>query len=117
MPLHNLQVVECETDLKNFDMGSLDVDGEAGALNTKRPIQYSGKSIKLYSSSSDYNIGDMLTDITLKGTVNGRSKKIYLSLKTTTTVTFFNAGVKEVLTTDEIKKGKIKKENKLNQSV
>lgn len=102
------------TDLKNFKTGTLEVDGEAGASNTKRPIQYNGSDITLYTTSPDNNIGDMLTDITLKGKINNKDKEIYLSLKTTTTVTFFNAGIKEVFPTDDIKKGKIKNDNGLD---
>jgi len=101
------------TDLGEFDQGSLFVDGTAGALNTKRPLQYSGSNIQLLSSSADFNIGKMVTDITLKGSVKKKKKEIYLSLKTTSTVTFFNVGIKEVLTTDEIKKNNITNKNGL----
>lgn len=102
------------TDFKKFLKGSLDVDAEAGALNTKRPIQYTGGNIKLYSVSPSFNIGPMVTDITLKGKIGQKKKEIYLSLKTTTTVTFFNVGVKEVLTTQEIKSKNIKNTNGLS---
>jgi len=101
------------TDFKNFDKNTLEVDTEAGALNTKRPIQYSGNKIQLLSSSPDFDIGKMVTDITLKGKVNKKNKEVYLSLKTTSTVTFFNVGVKEVLTTEEIKKKNITNKNGL----
>jgi hypothetical protein len=98
------------TNLKNFS--TLDVDAEAGAKNTKRPIQYT-PNIHLYSTSADNNIGDMLTDITLIGTVGNKKQNIYLSLKTTSTVTFFNVGIKEVLPTSEIKSGNISNKNGL----
>ena len=101
------------TDLGKFDQGSLFVDGTAGALNTKRPLQYSGSNIQLLSTSANFDIGKMVTDITLKGTVKKKKKEIYLSLKTTSTVTFFNVGIKEVLTTDEIKKNNITNKNGL----
>jgi hypothetical protein len=101
------------TDFKNFDKNTLEVNTEAGALNTKRPIQYSGNKIQLLSSSPDFDIGKMVTDITLKGKVNKKNKEVYLSLKTTSTVTFFNVGVKEVLTTEEIKKKNITNKNGL----
>lgn len=102
------------TDFKNFDKNTLEVDAEAGALNTKRPIQYTGNKIQLLSATPDYNIGKMVTDITLKGKVKKQQKEIYLSLKTTSTVTFFNVGVKEVLTTEEIKKKNITNKNGLS---
>jgi hypothetical protein len=101
------------TDLGKFDQGSLFVDGTAGASNTKRPLQYSGSNIQLLSNSADFNIGKMVTDITLKGSVKKKKKEIYLSLKTTSTVTFFNVGIKEVLTTEEIKKNNITNKNGL----
>jgi hypothetical protein len=101
------------TPLGSFDVGSLIVDGDAGASNTKRPIQYSPTGIELLSTSPNYDIGKMLTDITLSGTVSGRKKEIYLSLKTTTTVTFFNAGITTALPKEEIKKGNIVNKNGL----
>jgi len=98
------------TNLKNFS--TLDVDAEAGAKNTKRPIQYT-PNIHLFSTSTDNKIGDMLTDITLIGQIDKKKESIYLSLKTTSTVTFFNVGIKEVLTTAEIKTGTISNKNGL----
>jgi hypothetical protein len=101
------------TDFNKFSDGSLEVDAEAGALNTKRPIQYTG-GIKLHSVSPTFDIGPMVTDITLRGKIGKKEKEIYLSLKTTTTVTFFNVGVKEVLTTQEIKSKRIENKNGLS---
>jgi len=111
---YSIEEVYNITDFKNFDKNTLDVDTEAGASNTKRPVQYTGNKIQLLSASPDFDIGKMVTDITLKGKVSKKQKEIYLSLKTTSTVTFFNVGVKEVLTTDEIKKGNITNKNGLS---
>jgi hypothetical protein len=74
---------------------------QEGAANTKRPLQFT-QNITIMAPP-DNNIGKMVTDITLKN--NGKS--VYLSLKSTTTVTFFNVGVKTILTTPEIKSGNI----------
>jgi len=80
-----------------------------GELNNRRPIVFS-PSVKISSQISvvDNNLGPVVTDITLTTCNN---KKIYLSLKTGGTVTFFNSGVRTVLTPSEIKSGKIKNTN------
>jgi hypothetical protein len=75
-----------------------------GELNNKRPFVYSPQV--LISSQipvNDNNLGPIVTDITLE---SGR-KQFYLSLKTGGTVTFFNSGIKTVLTPKEIKSGEI----------
>jgi hypothetical protein len=77
---------------------------EVGELNNKRPFIYSPQV--LISSQipvTNNNLGPIVTDITLQ---SGR-KKEYLSLKTGGTVTFFNSGIKTVLTPQEIKSGEI----------
>jgi hypothetical protein len=99
------------TSFKDFE--TLDIDSTAGAANTKRPIQYVGNKIKLYSTSPTFDVGKMLTDTTISGKIGNKTKELYLSLKTTSTVTFFNAGTTQALTTEEIKKGNIKNKNGL----
>jgi hypothetical protein len=84
---------------------------EVGELNNKRPFVFSptvhiGSQIPVQNN----NLGPIVTDITLKC---GKSKEIYLSCKTGGTVTFFNSGIKTVLTPTEIKSGLIKNENGL----
>jgi len=84
---------------------------EVGELNNKRPFEFTptvhiGSQIPVQNN----NLGPIVTDITLEC---GRSKKVYLSCKTGGTVTFFNSGVKTVLTTAEIKSGLIKNPNGL----
>lgn len=75
-----------------------------GGENTKRPLIYSPK-IKLSNpKGSGYNIGKSVTDITL----HTDTQEIYLSLKLGTTVTFFNVGVRTVLSPDDIKSYNIK---------
>ena len=74
--------------------------------NTKRPILFN--PIRLSNTKGSGNdIGKSVTDIT----VNADGKETYLSLKTSSTTTFFNVGTKKILSTKEIKEGEIK--NKL----
>jgi hypothetical protein len=76
-----------------------------GELNNKRPFIFSPQV--LISSKipiSDNNLGPVVTDITLVCD----KKEIYLSLKTGGTVTFFNSGIRTVLSPQEIKTGRIK---------
>jgi len=76
-----------------------------GELNNKRPFVYS-PSVLISSKIpvTNNNLGPVVTDITL---ISGK-KEIYLSLKTGGTVTFFNSGIRTVLSPEEIKSGKIK---------
>jgi hypothetical protein len=79
-----------------------------GELNNRRPIVYSPKI--LISSKMpirDNNLGPVVSDVTLIS----QKKEYYLSLKTSGTVTFFNAGIKSVFLTSEIKSGKISNDN------
>jgi hypothetical protein len=82
-----------------------------GELNNKRPFVFTPQV--LISSKipvQDNNLGPVVTDITL---VCDGKKEIYLSLKTGGTVTFFNSGVRTVLSPDEIKTGRIKNKDGL----
>lgn len=76
-----------------------------GELNNKRPFIFS-PSVLISSKIpvKNNNLGPVVTDITL--IVNGK-EEIYLSLKTGGTVTFFNSGIKTVLSPAEIKTGRI----------
>ena len=64
-----------------------------GGLNTKRPLTFSDKAITCgHIENDNYNIGRAVTDVTIK-TDEG---EIYLSLKSGSSVTFVNAGVKKL---------------------
>lgn len=83
---------------------------QMGALNQKRPLVFSGKDVFI-GTSGDPNIGKTVTDIT----VTADNKEVYLSLKATGTVTFFNAGVARIFLPDEMKKsGTVKNANGLS---
>ena len=84
---------------------------EVGELNNKRPFVFSPKV--LISSKipvMNNNLGPVVTDVTL---ICDQKKEIYLSLKTGGTVTFFNSGIRTVLSPQEIKTGKIKNKDGL----
>ena len=77
-----------------------------GALNTKRPLVFSDSAITISNTKGKgLDIGETISDITLE--MDHGKKKIYLSLKTGSTVTFFNVGVKTILTKSEIMSGNI----------
>jgi hypothetical protein len=70
-----------------------------GGENTKRPIMYNSDITLANPKGQGTDIGASVTDITL----TNDSETIYLSLKLGTTVTFFNVGVRTVLSPDMIK--------------
>tara|TARA_B100000925_G_C21950001_1_gene448520 strand:- start:45 stop:1121 length:1077 start_codon:yes stop_codon:yes gene_type:complete len=78
-----------------------------GGRNTPRPFQYDNFITVKSNIQKGNDLGTTVTDITIK---DGDKPKVYLSLKYGNLTTFFNAGVKTVLTTQEIKAGNI--ENK-----
>jgi len=75
-----------------------------GGENTPRPIKYSPSLSVSNPKGTGTDVGKSVTDITL--TLDG-GREIYLSLKLGTTTTFFNLGVKKVLTKKEIQDGSI----------
>ena len=78
---------------------------EEGAANTKRPIVFGANIIVKADKQVGLNIGPIVTDLTL---MDDNKPKVYLSLKLGGTTTFFNAGVRTVLTPEEIKANNIK---------
>lgn len=82
-----------------------------GGENTRRPLKFSGSGIILDNpKGTGFYVGPSVTDITL---TTDKRKEIFLSLKLGTTTTFFNVGVKTILTTNEIKSGNITNTNGL----
>lgn len=77
-----------------------------GELNNPRPLIFSGDQVSISSKIpiSDDDLGPIVSDITL---TYDKTKKIYLSLKLGKTTTFFNCGIRTILTPTEIKSGKI----------
>lgn len=84
---------------------------EVGGANQPRPLVFTPK-IHLSNKAGvvGNDIGKVVTDLT----VSSGGKDIgYLSLKMSSTVTFFNAGVATILTPREIDSGEIKNDNGL----
>jgi len=83
-------------DMRSSKTFKVDV---VGGENTPRPIKYSPKIHVSNPKGRGTDVGKSVTDITI--TLDG-GKEIYLSLKLGPTVTFFNLGIKKVLTKSEI---------------
>lgn len=91
-----------EGDPKDFSADAV------GGLNTRRPLSFTG-GIKLTNVNGTGNdIGKAVTDVTVKWkNKNKIEQTLFLSLKFESTVTFFNVGVKTILTKKEIQSGTI----------
>ena len=88
-----------------------DLEVEAvGELNVRRPLIFGPDIVMKASGQQGNNVGPIVTDITLRDKKGGKPV-LYLSLKMSGTTTFFNVGVKTILTTQEIKSGVIKNPN------
>lgn len=102
--LASIQMIDKQFDLSNSKTFTVDV---VGGENTRRPLTFGGKIILANPKGKGYDVGKSVTDITIK--YDGG--EIYLSLKLGGTTTFFNVGVKTILTTTEIKANKINNKN------
>lgn len=91
------------------ESSSLKVD-VVGGVNTKRPLIFSPNVKITNPKGSGNDVGKSVTDITL---VTDGKKETYLSLKLGGTTTFFNVGVRTILTPTEIKNGDIKNKDGL----
>ncbi|MDC0308729.1 hypothetical protein OAL25_00545 [bacterium] len=80
-----------------------------GGENTRRPLVFSPTIQLKNPKGKGYDVGKSVTDITV--TID--NKPIYLSLKLGGTTTFFNVGVKTILTKKEIENSKITNVNGL----
>jgi len=76
-----------------------------GGANTPRPFVYGPYIIVKSAKQVGNDLGTTVTDLTL---MDGTVPKVYLSLKFGDTTTFFNSGIRTVLTPGEIKNNKIK---------
>ena len=70
-----------------------------GGENTKRPLYFTPKIGLTNPKGSGTNIGKSVTDITL---IKDNGEEVYLSLKMGNTVTFFNVGIRTILTPNDI---------------
>lgn len=107
-----LETIEGLDKTYGIGQGS-DFDVQAvGGDNTKRPLSFIG-GIKLSNTKGTGNdIGAAVTDVTVTlKDKNNIPQKLYLSLKFENTVTFFNVGVRTILTKKEIQSGSISNVN------
>ena len=84
---------------------------QEGAANTKRPLIFGPDITMRADGQKGLNVGPIVTDITLFNNKQKSKPIVYLSLKLSGTTTFFNVGVKTILTTQEIKSNSIKSPN------
>jgi hypothetical protein len=79
-----------------------------GAANNRRPLTFTN-GIKISNpNGSGTDVGKLVTDVTVNWKNKlGIDKTLYLSLKFESTVTFFNVGIKTILTKSEIQSGTI----------
>lgn len=90
---------------------------EEGDLNVRRPLKFSPGPF-ISSPTGGLDIGRTVTDLTLheaktENQANNSNVLGFLSLKLGNTTTFFNIGVKTILTKDEIMKGEVKNKDGL----
>jgi hypothetical protein len=106
-----LETIEKISDLHKLEKCPTLVVKSVGELNNKRPFTFTGNDVTIGSKIpvTNNNLGKVVSDITLEC----GQREIYLSLKTGGTVTFFNSGIKTVLSPAEIKTGKITNEDGL----
>ena len=88
-----------------FKHKSIQVNLEGGA-NTKRPLEFT--EIGAVIGGTAINVGHVVTDVTIIG---DGTTYYYLSLKSSGTVTFFNCGVRKILTKEQFENGKITNKN------
>lgn len=92
-------------DLRSTKSMKVDV---VGGENTKRPIYFTPKIGLTNPKGSGTNIGKSVTDITL---IKDNGDEVYLSLKMGNTVTFFNVGIRTILTPNDIQTYNIQNQN------
>ena len=79
-----------------------------GAANNRRPLTFTNGIRVSNPNGTGTDVGKLVTDVTvLWKNKMGLQKTLYLSLKFESTVTFFNVGIKTILTKSEIQSGKI----------
>jgi len=93
-------------DISNYKDIKVDV---VGGENTRRPLIFSPRIQLTNPKGNGFDVGESVTDITL--TLNPGRKKVYLSLKLGGTTTFFNVGVKTILTKSDIQNYSIRNQN------
>ncbi len=89
------------------DPKAFKVDPE-GAANNRRPLTFNNGIKVSNPNGTGTDVGKLVTDVTVRWiNKQGLDKTLYLSLKFESTVTFFNVGIKTILTKSEIQSGNI----------
>jgi len=99
-----LKVIEGLVSKYNFDKSTW-YPNVVGGKNTKRPLEFGGMITIKNIGGTGFDIGKAVTDVTIH---RSGDFPVFLSLKTSSTTTFFNVGVKTKLTKKEIDEGEVK---------
>ena len=106
------KAVDNLAEIYHFDKLKGLIVKEEGAMNVKRPLKFQPGPY-ITSPTNTLDIGRTVTDLTLheaKNISQARPNNVvgYLSLKLGGTTTFFNIGIRTILTPDEIKTGTVR---------
>lgn len=108
--LSTIEGLDAKYGIGQGDISNFEVKAE-GAANNRRPLTFTGGIKVSNPSGTGTDVGALVTDVTVKWKNKlGIQKTLFLSLKFESTVTFFNVGIKTILTKKEIQSGTI--ENK-----
>ena len=80
-----------------------------GGKNTKRPLHLNGGKITMGDVSEPYDIGRWITDVTVTVQKGSNVEDVYISCKSTRTINMANAGIKKIITDQNIASGNLSK--------
>lgn len=83
-----------------------------GGKNTKRPLHLNGGKITMGDVSEPYDIGRWITDVTVTVQKGSHVEDVYISCKSTRTINMANAGIKKIITDQDIASGNLSKAGK-----
>ena len=93
--LKSIQYLDKVYDFSNSNKFKVNV---VGGENTRRPLQFGSRIQLANTKGKGFDVGKSVTDIT----VETDNKDVFLSLKLGGTTTFFNVGIKTILTKGQI---------------
>lgn len=103
--LETIEGLDKKYGIGQGDPKAFKVDPE-GAANNRRPLTFVNGIKVSNPNGTGTDVGKLVTDVTVRWKNSlGIDKTLYLSLKFESTVTFFNVGVKTILTKNEIQSG------------
>lgn len=105
--LETIEGLDAKYGIGEGDPSSFKVEAE-GAANNRRPLTFTNGIKVSNPNGTGTDVGKLVTDVTVTWKNKlGLDKTLYLSLKFESTVTFFNVGIKTILTKGEIQSGTI----------